>query len=106
MNYNHHASQHQPVSRAELERVAKLVRIKIDDGEVDSYCQHLGAVVSWFGMLSEVDTSEVDAAIHGKAPEALPVREDIVVVGDIRDHILTNAPETDMGFFVVKNVLK
>ncbi|MFV9838996.1 MAG: Asp-tRNA(Asn)/Glu-tRNA(Gln) amidotransferase subunit GatC [Aaplasma endosymbiont of Hyalomma asiaticum] len=106
MKYSCIESEHQPISRAELTRVSKLVRIRIGDDEVDSYCEHLGAVVSWFGMLAEVDDAGVDAAIHGKVPDKLLTRDDIVTDGDIRDEIMANSHGSDMGFFTVKNVLQ
>ena len=106
MKYSCIESKHKPISRDELARVSKLVRIKISEDEIDSYCEHLGAVVSWFGMLAEVDGSGVDAAIHGRVPDELLTRDDIVTEGDIRNEILANSRESNMGFFVVKNVLQ
>jgi aspartyl-tRNA(Asn)/glutamyl-tRNA(Gln) amidotransferase subunit C len=36
----------------------------------------------------------------------LPMREDVVSDGNIRDKVLANAPKTEDGFFVVPKVVE
>ena len=36
----------------------------------------------------------------------LPLREDVVTDGNIRDQVLANAPRTEDGFFVVPKVVE
>ncbi|WP_249549204.1 Asp-tRNA(Asn)/Glu-tRNA(Gln) amidotransferase subunit GatC [Anaplasma phagocytophilum] len=100
------SNTHVSVSRDELARVSKLVRLQIPEEEVDTYCRQLADVVSWFDMLAEVDTIDVDPVLHGGVHSVLPLRQDEVHEGDMRDQILCNASSSEMGFFVVKKVVE
>ncbi|MDB1135537.1 Asp-tRNA(Asn)/Glu-tRNA(Gln) amidotransferase subunit GatC [Candidatus Anaplasma sp. TIGMIC] len=94
------------VSASEMKRIARLVRLKITEEEAELYRAQLADVISWFGMLAEVNTAGVTPATNGGTPRALPLRDDMVEVEDIRDQVLSNAPEADMGFFIVKKVIE
>lgn len=93
------------ISREELARVAKLVRIKIPEEEVNAYRKHLSDVSQWFETLSEVDTSGLAPVLHGGMNDFAEMRKDVVDEGNIRTEILENASETEMGFYVVKKVV-
>ena len=93
------------ISLEELNRVAKLVRIKISEDEAANYCKYLSDVEKWFEMLFEVDASGLEPVTHGNIHDVHVMRQDIVDEGNIREEILGNASSTEMGFYVVKKVI-
>ncbi|MGN7678833.1 MAG: Asp-tRNA(Asn)/Glu-tRNA(Gln) amidotransferase subunit GatC [Anaplasma sp.] len=94
------------VDRQELEKVAKLVKLKVPESEVERYCRELSSVVTWFSVLSEVNTEGVSPMLHGALGE-LPTRDDVVDDGGIRDQVLSHSEVgSEAGYFFVQKVLK
>ena len=61
--------------------------------------------MTWIEQLSEVDTDGVEpmtSAVHMPAP----MREDVVTEGGDASKVLSNAPKTVDGFFVVPKVVE
>ena len=52
----------------------------------------LNNILGWIEQLGEVDTDGVEPLTAVSSP-TLPLREDEVTDGDIRDRVLANAPE-------------
>lgn len=94
------------VCPGELNKVAKLVGIKIADSEVVNYCRHLSNVAQWFETLSEVDTNNLELVTYGGNSGVAVMRQDVVSEGDIRTELLDNAPSKEMGFYVVRKVIE
>ncbi|MGN7661010.1 MAG: Asp-tRNA(Asn)/Glu-tRNA(Gln) amidotransferase subunit GatC [Anaplasma sp.] len=93
------------VDRQALEKAAKLVRLRVPESEVEHYCRELSGVVTWFSVLSEVNTEGVSPVLHGALGE-LPMRDDVVDDGGIRDQILSHSEVgSEAGYFFVRKVL-
>ena len=93
------------LTKDDLLQAAKLVRIKLDDSEIDYYLKELKVVLSWIQTISQVDTQNITPMSHGGINDILPLREDIINDGNIKD-ILFNSPEQEHGFFVVPKVIE
>ena len=95
------------VTPEDLLRVAKLVKVEIDEAKVDTYCSQLSEVISWFGVLSEVDTTNIEPMRYGwsTSQKHLQMREDVVTEGNIKDEVLSSSVTSHMGCFTVRRVV-
>ena len=93
-----------PVGKQQVERTAKLARLKLSPVEIEQLTHDLSTIVDYFQKLSEVDTSEMPLhAEQEDGPGAL--RDDCVGDSLPRDEALSGAPEQDGEFFLVPKVI-
>ena len=82
-----------PVDPEEVRHVADLARVDLADDEVAEFTEQFADILDYFEALDEVP--EVDAE-----PELVNVmRSDEVRDGLSQEEALSNAPETEDGFF-------
>ena len=93
------------VDKNTVRKVARLARIAVPEDRLEPMAGELNAILAWIEQLNEVDVEGVDAMTTPVAM-TLPMREDIISDGNIRDNILANAPRTEDGFFVVPKVVE
>ncbi len=93
------------ISRAEVEHVAKLARLKLSEEELEKFTHQLGAILEYMDKLNELDTSEVEPTSH-VLPLKNVFREDEVRVEEPRPDYLTIAPEASHGHFKVPKVIE
>jgi len=91
------------ITEVETKRMAKLARINIkDQSEAEYYTAQLNRILGMMEKISTVNTEGVPRTVNvTDAP--IPMREDIVVEGD---DVLSNAPESLYGYFVVPKVIE
>ncbi|WP_203292625.1 Asp-tRNA(Asn)/Glu-tRNA(Gln) amidotransferase subunit GatC [Maricaulis parjimensis] len=88
------------VTADDVRRIARLARLAEPEDRVDALVGELNGILNWIEQLNEVDVEGVQAMTTPVA-FPLPMREDKVTDGGIRDKVLANAPKSDEGFFVV-----
>jgi aspartyl-tRNA(Asn)/glutamyl-tRNA(Gln) amidotransferase subunit C len=93
------------VDKNTVRKVARLARIAVPEDRLEPMAGELNAILAWIEQLNEVDVEGVDAMTTPVAM-TLPMREDVVSDGNIRDAVLANAPRTEDGFFVVPKVVE
>ena len=93
------------VDKNTVRKVARLARIAVPEDRLEPMATELNSILSWIEQLNEVDVEGVDAMTTPVAM-TLPMREDVVSDGNIRDAVLANAPRTEDGFFVVPKVVE
>ncbi len=94
------------VDKSTVVRIAQLARIRVPEEELDGLAEELSNILGWVEQLNEVDTDGVapmTAVIEGME---LRPRRDEVTDGGYRDAVLSNAPESRDGFFVVPKVIE
>jgi aspartyl-tRNA(Asn)/glutamyl-tRNA(Gln) amidotransferase subunit C len=83
-----------PISRAEVEKVSLLARLRLSETELDAMTRQLGSILGYIDQLSEVDTESVEPMAH-----ALDVsnafRDDVARPSLDRESALANAPHQD-----------
>ncbi len=87
-------------------KIAKLSRIAITDDEVSYYKDRLNGVLGWVDQLQAVDTDGIEPLTSVLIEAVTPQREDKVTDGGYASKVLSNAPETKAGFFVVPKVIE
>jgi len=88
-----------------VRKVAKLARLALPEERVAPMAKELNGIMAWIEQLNEVDVDGVEPMTTPVAM-TLPMRDDVVSDGNIRDQVLANAPKTEDGFFVVPKVVE
>jgi aspartyl-tRNA(Asn)/glutamyl-tRNA(Gln) amidotransferase subunit C len=89
-----------------LKKVAALARIKVNEQEIKEYTEGLSNLLNWIQQLEVIPTDNVEPLQMISANNA-PLREDIITEGNIRDKILSNAPDVvSDSFFSVPKVIE
>lgn len=93
------------VDNETVRRIARLARIAVKDEELPPLAGELNAILGWVEQLNEVDVTQVPP-MTSAVETTLKQREDDVTAGHIPDDVLKNAPESELGFFVVPKVVE
>jgi aspartyl-tRNA(Asn)/glutamyl-tRNA(Gln) amidotransferase subunit C len=93
-----------PLTRAEVEHVARLARLALTDDEVDALTTELGAILEHAAQVSALDTAGVEATAH-PLPLVNVFRADVVAPCLPRDEVLAAAPQAEGGRFRVPRIL-
>jgi aspartyl-tRNA(Asn)/glutamyl-tRNA(Gln) amidotransferase subunit C len=92
------------IARDEVERIAALARLSMDDGEIDRMQRDLAAILSYVEVLAAVDTTGVEPTSH-VIPLATPMRADLAEPAMDPARAVANAPEASDSAFVVPKVI-
>ncbi|HAZ94702.1 MAG TPA: Asp-tRNA(Asn)/Glu-tRNA(Gln) amidotransferase GatCAB subunit C [Porticoccaceae bacterium] len=93
------------IERQEIEKLATLARIAIDDSTINEVSQRLSSVLDLVDQLQAVNTEGVEAMSHPmQATQRL--REDEVTEINQREAFQAIAPETEDGLFLVPKVIE
>ena len=94
------------VNEDNVKKIARLSKISLSDNEVEKYLADLNQIIGWVDQLKEVDTEKVSPTFSSfGAGEGIKQREDIVSDGGYRKEIISNAPKSEEGFFLVPKVI-
>ena len=93
------------ITRADVEHVANLARLHLDDDELDRMQVQLSKILAAIETLRDVDTSHVGPTASVIQLENV-MREDEVRPGLERDTALANAPLRDDPYLRVPTVLE
>lgn len=88
----------------EVEEIALLARLHLDDSERATMQEELGAILEHFAVLASVDTTDIAPMTHA-VPMDLPLREDNVEPSLPVDEALRGAPKRDGDFIVVPAII-
>ncbi len=92
------------IARSDVEYVAALAQLKLDDAAADRLVGELGEILAYMDLLNELDTEGVEPMMH--ALEVTNVyRDDVTAPSLPRDAALRNAPRTDGAYFLVPRIL-
>jgi len=93
------------IERHEIEKLATLSRIAINENTITEVSQRLGSALELVDQLQAVDTSGVAAMSHPlQATQRL--REDEVTEINQREAFQAIAPDTEDGLFLVPKVIE
>ncbi|MBN9466802.1 MAG: Asp-tRNA(Asn)/Glu-tRNA(Gln) amidotransferase subunit GatC [Proteobacteria bacterium] len=93
------------IDAATVRKVAYLARIKTPEDRLEPLAQELNGILNWIEQLDQVDVEGVEPMTSNVA-QPLRLRDDVVTDGDKRDAVLSNAPKSADGFFVVPKVVE
>ncbi|MDO8324727.1 MAG: Asp-tRNA(Asn)/Glu-tRNA(Gln) amidotransferase subunit GatC [Phenylobacterium sp.] len=93
------------IDAATVRKVARLARIAEPEDRIEPLAKELSGILAWIEQLAEVDTDGVEPMTSAVAVAA-PLRDEVVSDGGDSARVLSNAPKTVGGFFVVPKVVE
>ncbi len=93
------------ISHSEVERVARLARLRIDPADLDDRARDLGRILELFDRLAAVDTRGVEPLSH-PLDATLRLRPDAVTEEVDRTALQRGAPAVEDGVYVVPRVIE
>ncbi|GAA2558888.1 Asp-tRNA(Asn)/Glu-tRNA(Gln) amidotransferase subunit GatC [Mycolicibacterium diernhoferi] len=92
------------ISRDEVAHLARLARLALTDGELDSFAGQLDAILAHVGQIQSVDVTGVEPT-DNPLKSVNVTRPDTVVPGLAQDQALAAAPRAEDGRFAVPRIL-
>ena len=93
------------ITRADVQHVARLARLGLDDAELDHFAEQLNHILQSMEVLSRLDTSEIPPTAQ-VIPLSSVMRDDTPRPSWPLDQALRNAPRTRGEYFLVSPVLE
>lgn len=93
------------IDAATVRKVARLSRIAEPEENIEPLAQKLSGIMDWIEQLNEVDVEGVEP-MTSAVKTVLPMRDDVVTDGGDPARVLSNAPRSVDGFFVVPKVVE
>ena len=93
------------MDKTTIQKLAKLSRLALTEGEEERLTEDLGAILQWVEQLQAVDTSHVEPMTSGRGL-SLRLRTDEITDRNCAEDILFNAPRRLDQFFVVPKVVE
>ena len=88
------------ISDETIEYVGILSKLKLDDEQKEQAKKDLEEMLDYIDQLGELDTEGVEPLSHAAGVSNV-TREDVIANEDMRDAVLSNAPETKDGTILV-----
>lgn len=94
-----------PITKQDVEQVAKLARLEITETEKEAFTQQLSGILSYVEKLNKLQTAGVEptATVLGQSNV---FREDQARPSLPVEKAVANAPESADGFFVVPKIIE
>ena len=93
------------IDKVTAAQVAKLSRIKVTEQMLPALAEEFNTILRLIEELNEVDVENVEPMTSVTALQ-LKKRQDKVTDGDQQMKVLSNAPESRVGFFSVPKVVE
>ncbi len=93
------------LSTADVQHIATLAAIDIDDDAIEDMRQQLSGIFRHFQRLQEIDTEGLKPTSHTTDANTV-LRDDVASEPMSRDDVLSNAPDPDGEFVRVQPVLE
>lgn len=93
------------IDDATIDYVGILAKLELSADEKEQAKKDMANMLDYIDMLNELDTNGVEPMSH-VFPVKNVFREDVVVNGDDRENILSNAPEGKDGSFMVPKTVE
>jgi aspartyl-tRNA(Asn)/glutamyl-tRNA(Gln) amidotransferase subunit C len=92
------------LTRADVEHVAQLARLALDDGEIEQFTRELGVILEHAQQVAALDTHDVPPTAH-PLPLVNVLRADELSACLDRDEVLAMAPDAEDHRFRVPRIL-
>ncbi|MGQ7274340.1 Asp-tRNA(Asn)/Glu-tRNA(Gln) amidotransferase subunit GatC [Marinobacter sp. V034] len=93
------------ISREDIEKVAVLARIRLEDNQVEALEKDLGNILNLVDQLQAADTADVEPLAH-PLDAVQRLRADQVTEIDQREAFQKIAPATEDGLYLVPRVIE
>jgi aspartyl-tRNA(Asn)/glutamyl-tRNA(Gln) amidotransferase subunit C len=94
------------LTRADIERIARLARLSLADDEVPRLVTSLSSILEFVGELERAATDGIEPMAHPLPGQSQRLRADVVTETDERERFQRNAPAVDAGLYLVPKVIE
>ena len=92
------------LSPDEVGKIAFLARLSIQEQNIEQYSQDLSNIFGLVEQMNAVDVKNIEPMAHPQ--DAMQrLRDDVVTETNQREKLMSNAPLTEAGLFLVPKVL-
>jgi aspartyl-tRNA(Asn)/glutamyl-tRNA(Gln) amidotransferase subunit C len=93
------------ISQDDVKKIAHLARLHLDESNIPSYTKNLDNILNLVDTMDAVDTQDIAPMSHPFDMVAR-VREDTVTEPNLCDALMAIAPESEMGLYLVPQVIE
>lgn len=93
------------ISKAEIEKIATLSRLKVSDDEATELSNRLGDILAMVDTMQAVDTTGIEPMAN-PLDATQRLRADVVSETNMRERLQATAPATENGLFLVPKVIE
>jgi aspartyl-tRNA(Asn)/glutamyl-tRNA(Gln) amidotransferase subunit C len=93
------------ISKDTISKVAHLARISLNDDEIPKITQSISDILVLIDKMQDIDTSNIEP-LANPHDATQRLREDVVTAINEREKLLSNAPESENGLFLVPKVIE
>lgn len=93
------------LTTAEVNRIAWLARLAIDDDKTESYARDLSGILDFIEQMNAVATDAVEPMAH-PLDQSQRLRPDLVTETDQRALFQAQAPAVEAGLYLVPKVIE
>jgi aspartyl-tRNA(Asn)/glutamyl-tRNA(Gln) amidotransferase subunit C len=93
------------ITRADVEYVAGLAQLRLDDAAKDCLVHEMGEIIGYMDQLSALNTDGVEPMMYALDMSNV-FRQDVVEPWLTREEGLKNAPSHDGEYFIVPRILE
>lgn len=92
------------LSVEDVKKIAALARIEIEQQDIDGYVRDLAGILGLVGQLNAAETDEVTPMAH-PMDQVQRLRVDQVTEQDQRELFQSQAPQVELGLYLVPKVI-
>jgi aspartyl-tRNA(Asn)/glutamyl-tRNA(Gln) amidotransferase subunit C len=92
------------IDRSQVEAVAKLARLEIDEADMADTVTGLSSILDLVDQLQSIDTTDIEP-LANPLDAVQRLRDDVVTETNKRDQLQSNAPKAEKGLFLVPKVI-
>lgn len=91
----------------DLARLAQLTRLQISAPEIPAATKAMNNILTMMGQLQNADVSGEDETAHVQFwGHSLRLRDDVALPGYASEALMSGAPQTHDGYFIVPKVIE
>jgi len=94
-----------PLDPDSVRRIALLARLEVTAAELAATCEQLNGILAMVERMQAADTRHVEPMSHAQ-DMVLRLRDDEVTEPDRRELLLSVAPQTEDGLYLVPRVIE
>ena len=92
------------LSQQEVEHIASLARLKLNEEEKSQYSQELSAILDYVEKMQASDTTGVEETSQVTGLTNI-MREDKIIESGLSEELVAGAPESGAGYIKVPKIL-
>lgn len=94
-----------PLERHEVEKIAHLARLTLDEAQIPFYASNLSKILDLIAHINEAQTDNITPMAHPLEQLTQRMRKDEVTEVDERERFQEIAPATEAGLYLVPKVI-